>query len=808
MKKKDIMKKKELYTDGFRNRILGIMAAHKEQALSAQEIAELLEVRHGARKHVRAVLEKMTLSGELKRVHEGRYAPGQRLNLISGNLFVSRSGNGFVTPDDGGQDVALERGAHGTALPGDRVTLRLNRPVPGRSSDRRSGTLLRVEQRSGRAIVGTLKFSKSACFVTPIDSAYSHDFHVGDPKGAQQGDRVVVRFSDWASRHANPDAEIMDVLGPADRPSLDTLAIIRHYGLAEEFSKEAIREAEEVVRFLDAPGSREDLRNSYIITIDPERARDFDDAISLERNEQGLRVLGVHIADVAHFVRPGTALDSEARQRGTSVYFPDRVLPMLPETISNGLCSLRPGEDRFAFSVFITFNDEGVFVASRFARSIIRSRHRLSYEQALLALEAPAGRNLEAAGLDAALVAFIKQAGALSAQLRSRRFGFHALDLDVPEYEVIMGDDSMIKDVVRRASDQSHQLIEEFMIAANEAVDRHLSELGFPLLHRVHEPPAPVKIEELTARLKEMGFEPGDLSNRANLAAFLRSVRGNPFEYDAQMAVLRSLKRAVYSPKALGHFGLAKKFYAHFTSPIRRYPDLVAHRILAAALEGGRRPYEPNELAPLAIKCSESEQNADAAEKALIEIKKYRLLEQVASQTPPRAWDALVVNTANFGMFVELVDLQIQGLVRVSSLSRNYVQYDPRKGSLKAGTDRYVRGVRLKVRVVKVDFDRRQIEFALADNNAGLPEPAREQTKRHAQKGRQPDGKPFKAAGRSKPWEKKTKPSGRRDDGKQPVPASKKPAQSRKSEGGKKGGKPFKRRGALRNAGPRVAGRT
>jgi ribonuclease R len=737
-----IMKKKDLYADSFRNRILSLLDQQKDHPLTLEEIAGALEVRHGARKHVRAVLERMTLAGDVVRVRENRYAPGKRLDLVTGSLQVARSGDGFVSPADGGRDVLVARGTLGTALPGDRVVVRLNRAAPGSGvEDRRTGVILRIEERARRALAGTLKATKNFFYVVPIDPAYTQDFYVPDPKGAKVGDRVVIQFVEWANKHVNPEAEIVEVIGPADQPSLDTLTIIRHYGFAEEFSPDALREAGEAARLLDEPGPREDLRERYIITVDPARARDFDDAISLERDDRGRRVLGVHIADVSHFVRPGSALDTEARERGTSVYFPDRVLPMLPEVLSNGLCSLRPDEDRFAFSVFIAFDDEGVPVDHRFARSVIRSRHRLTYEQALLALEAPAGQALPDAGLDARLVAFLQEVGVLAQQLRRRRFGFHALDLDLPEYEIVIGPDAMIQDMVRRVNDPSHQLIEECMVAANEAVDRELSAKGHGLLHRVHEPPAPAKIEELTARLKEMGFTPGDLGNRANLAAFLRTVRGHAFEYDAQMAVLRSLKRAVYSPQALGHFGLAKKYYAHFTSPIRRYPDLVVHRILAAALEGRRHPYAPHELAALAQGCSRTEQDADAAEKALIEIKKYRFLEQVARQEPPRLWDAVVVHAANFGLFVELTDLQVQGLIHISALSPGYVQYDAHQGALRAGSTRYARGTRLRVRVSRVDFDKRQIDFVLADRpDAPAQKPVR--GKHHPERPRDSDVTP------------------------------------------------------------------
>jgi len=544
----------------------------------------------------------------------------------------------------------------------------------------------------------------------------------------------VIQFTNWENRHVNPEAEIIEVIGPADNPSLDTLAIMRQYGLPEAFPVEVMREAGASASRLSQPGLRLDLRDHFIFTVDPATAKDFDDALSLERDEEGRRVLGVHIADVCHFVARGNALDREALERGNSVYLPDKVIPMLPEELSNGLCSLKPDQDRLAFSAFITFDEAGRVVRSRFARTLIRSRLRLTYEQALQVLETPRGMACAVPLPDGARE-LTGEVCELAMQLRARRMAQWALDIDMPENQVVIGKNGMIEDIRPVVNDVSHQMIEECMVAANEAVDREISEKGMKLIHRLHEEPAADKIEMLTADLHDMGYQPGQLNHRRNLMEFIQRIKETPLANSAQVAILRSMKRAVYSSKAGGHFGLAKKFYAHFTSPIRRYPDLVVHRILAAILESRGNPYPAEELERLAVHCSETEQVAQEAERELLEIKKYRFLAQQIEQKEVRVYDAVVVKVMNFGLFVELDGLGVQGLVHVSALSDAFVKYDPAAKALRAGAEVYKLGTRLKVMAVKVDFDKRRIDFVMTAPTAA-PGNAAPRRERRRQPGR------------------------------------------------------------------------
>jgi len=437
----------------------------------------------------------------------------------------------------------------------------------------------------------------------------------------------------------------------------------------------------------------------------------------------------VHIADVSHFVRPGGDLDQEARERGNSVYFPDKVIPMLPEQLSNGVCSLQPGRPRLTFSAFLTVDAEGQVVGRRVEKTLILSSARLTYEQVMEILAGPPGR--EGGGVKPAVADLLRRLNDLAVQFRARRMAHHALDLDLPECEVVLTPDGRMTGIRRVESDASHQLIEECMVAANEAVALELAHRQAPLISRLHEPPADDKIEDLTVYLGGLGLKPGDLSRPSNLSAFLRSMKGQPLGDHVKTAVLRSQKRAQYSAEAAGHFGLAKKHYAHFTSPIRRYPDLVVHRQLAATLvhhprdageeEAGRSvrparrlPYGMEELIAIARHCSQTEERAEEAERAVLEIKKYRFLSDQLAAGKPEVYEAAVVTVTNFGMFVEVPSLQIQGLVHISTMSDGFVTYNRQSHSLRAGKLTFRPAQKIRVFVSGVDFDKRHIDFRLA----------------------------------------------------------------------------------------------
>lgn len=683
-------------------------------AWTEKEIVTTLGLRGKQIARLRATLRQLVLDGQIVPIRHGKaYSLAKQMDLVTGPLRMARNGAGTVVDRESGKTIWIESPDVGVALHGDIVTIRLYM-----RHGEPHGKVIDIVKRCEHDIVGTFHTTGKFFYVVPLNPVYHKDFYVPAANGAREGDRVVVRFTGWANQHVSPEGEVVDVIGPADKPSLDTLVVMKQFDLPEEFPPTVIEEAEQVSARLKNPGKRLDLRDKYILTVDPATARDFDDAISLEVNETGQRVLGVHIADVSFFVRPDSPLDKEAYERGTSVYLVDRVIPMLPEQLSNGVCSLRPDEDRLAFSVFMTFDEKGRMVARSFARSVIRSKLRLNYEEAFAALK---GQPLPKGSpkIPDVAVALIRDCWKLASQLRKARFSNGALDLDVPELEVVLDSESRMTGLLCRPYDESHQMIEECMVAANEAVATELWSRGIKILTRLHEAPDPDKLEELQVQLSLLGFHPGNLEHPKNLARFLQSTMGHPLQYHAHTLILRSMKRAVYSSETIGHFGLAKSFYAHFTSPIRRYPDLVLHRQLASFLDkkGGKMP--PSYLKAAALQATEREQVADDASRQLIEIKKFRFLQQQLDDRKPIVYDAAVAKCTNYGVFVDIPALAMGGMVHISRLSNQFVRFNPSTETLSAGQTIYRVGTKMKVIVASVDFDNRRADFVPVVDESG-----------------------------------------------------------------------------------------
>ena len=633
-----------------------------------------------------------------------RRQPPRETGTMTGRLRMARNGAGFLVDPETDKAVWIEERDLGTALPDDTVTIKLK----GAGDE---GVLLRIDERAPRSIVGTITAVGRFTRVQPLNPAYRQEFTVPDAKGARAGDRVVMRLVRWESRHLAPEGEITDVIGPKDDPSLDTLAVMKQYDLPESFPRGVLDAAEHVSARLAEPGKRLDLRRKFIFTCDPASARDYDDALSIETDRQGNRVLGVHIADVSHFVTPGSALDREAYRRSTSVYLVDKVVPMLPEQLSNGVCSLVPGQDRLAFSAFLTFDAKGTCVARRFAKSVIRSKARFTYEQVMAVISTKQGLKPN----ERKTILAIHE---LAQQLRRNRFAAGALDMDVPEAQILLDEKGMMTGIEVRPYDESHQLVEECMVAANEAVAKELWTRGVKILARLHEPPDPEKLEDLRANLAKVGISCGDLAQQKNLARFLEKIKGSPLEGTLSVMVLRAMKRAVYSAEQIGHFGLAKKFYAHFTSPIRRYPDLVLHRQLASWITGNGGRLDLGWLKRAAQNATDREQVADDAERALDEIKKYRYLEEDL-RARGSVFDAVVAKCTRYGLFVDLPALAVGGMVHISKLADDFVRFDEFHETLAGGGRTWAVGARLKVRVEKVDFDRRQVDFVpVSERNA------------------------------------------------------------------------------------------
>jgi ribonuclease R len=686
-----------------REKIQSLLAAPNYHPLRRAELAGKLRLNDAERRDYRRVLEDMIEKGEVVRIRQDRFVLPQEADLVTGRIQINEKGFAFVVPEPPAEsDVYIAQEDTWVAMQNDKVLVRLNRE---RREPRRSGRVIRILERANLSIVGTLQKTPRFHYVVPDDPRFIHDVYTKPAHNAQIGDKVVVKLAEWTSRHVNPEGEIVEVLGKATAPGVDILSILRKYQLPTSFSPQTLTEAEHITETI--PPGRLDLRKKFIVTIDPDDAKDFDDAINLDELPDGGWRLGVHIADVSHYVKPGNALDREARARGNSVYLVDRVVPMLPEKLSNGVCSLRPREDRLTMSCFIEYSPKVAVRKVEFASSVIHSRHRLTYKEAFARLESKDGDELTHE---------LKKMWRLASKIRAQRFAQGALELGFPEVKVRLDKHGRPTHIEKIFYDISHQLIEEFMLVANEAVARFICNRQVPGIYRIHEDPDVEKLRDFREYARSFGYKVGDVTQRRELQKLLAAVKDKPEEYAVNLALLRSLRQARYSPQPVGHYGLSKKYYTHFTSPIRRYADLVVHRTLRGLIEKGERPQSVADLAKIAEHTSRTERVAAEAEKESVELKKIEYFQQQLLTGKLDTLEAVVSGVRNFGFFVELTESLVQGLVHVSTLADDFFHYDEvRERLVGKRTRRVIQiGDKLKVQVERVDVFKRQIDFGVA----------------------------------------------------------------------------------------------
>jgi ribonuclease R len=727
--------------DQLRGQILRLLSAPKYRPLDKVELGKALGRKSGVRMGLNEVLRQLEQSGEIARIRKNRYVLPSEADLVTGKLHVHQAGYAFLTREKPGeQDLFIAAENTGTAMHGDKVVARITRDErysrakggPGRTE----GRIIRILERAHDSLVGTLEQSKNFFYVVPDDPRIVHNVYVQIPPQPplptrpNRGDKVVVHLEPWESRHVNPEGQIIEVLGPSSAPGVDMLSIIRKYHLPTEFPREVLDEAETIPETVGEQmfEGREDLRDQFIVTIDPDDARDFDDAINVERTAGGGWRLGVHIADVAAYVKPGAALDREAYQRGNSVYLPDRVIPMLPERLSNGVCSLKPGVNRLTHSAFIEFTKDGRTKTCRFGRTVIRSARRLTYREAYAILKARPNDQLSER---------LHVAWELASLLRKKRFEQGSLDLDFPEVKVRLDAEGKPVLLERIENDESHQLVEEFMLAANEAVARELKNRSIPTVYRVHENPDPEKLAEYRELILSYDYKAGDLTNRTELQRLLASLRGKPEEQALKIGLLKSLKRARYAAEPLGHYGLAKNNYTHFTSPIRRYADLIVHRSLADLGQARRSPTDMGQLVSIAEHISITERVAADAEMDSVKMKKLEFFQRQLEERDPQIFRAAVIDIKNYGLLVELPDVLLTGLVHVSSLKDDFYVFHPtqRRFIGRQSRRRFSVGDQLRVFVARVDVFKRQVDFAIAEENPSKKDRARAPVRReHARR--------------------------------------------------------------------------
>ena len=694
--------------------ILAAIGRKNYQPLKPKALARKIGIPSSAYGEFRHTLRELLKQHRVEIGKNHTVRPIEPHGTVTGIYRRTSTGTGFVRPHiiDGhaGPEIMIRAEHSQDASTGDEVLVRITRK-PSRPDLGPAGEILKVLERVTRQFVGTY-FERDGQGLVRVDgTVFSHSIYVGDPgaKGVRSEDKVVIEMLRFPSPEERGEGVITEVLGARGKPEVDTLSVIRAFGLPDKFPEDVLAEAREQAEQFreDDLDGREDLTGQTMVTIDPVNARDFDDAVlltqdSLSRHWQ----LGVHIADVAHFAPPGSALDREARKRGTSVYLPQRVLPMFPEIISNSLASLQQGKVRYVKSALMDLTPLGVKTGVRFANAAIRVRRRFTYEQVAAILDDPQGAG---ARIEPEVLALLLRMRDLAMILRRRRIKRGAIELNMPETQLEFDEQGRVCGAHFLKYDVSHQIIEEFMLAANEAVAENLAGLGIPFLRRVHPPPEPTKLEAFADFARSLGYQIERHTDRFALQRVLENSSDKPDVYAVHYALLRSLKQAVYSPAEEGHYALASENYCHFTSPIRRYPDLTVHRLLGQWLRSGRAGSDETELAALGEHCSKTERRAEMAERELIKVKLLAYL----SERIGLELEVLITGVADYGFFAQAAELPVEGLVHVSTLNDDYYYYDESTHSLigRRTRRRFRLGDRVKVNVVRVDLQRRQLDF-------------------------------------------------------------------------------------------------
>jgi len=681
---------------------------------------------------LKRMLDDMAADGELVRHKGNSYSVAAAAKSVRGKLQTHRDGYGFVAPEGGGEDIFIPLRHMKNAMHGD--TVEVQAALSGRGAGKLEGRVTAVAERASSRIVGRYEETRRGAIVIPEETRLNLVVAI-PPKGrgqAQDGQQVVADITSYPIGGRPAEGRIVEVLGWPDDPEVEVQSAIRRFDLPHVFGADALAEAEaipETVSARDLKG-RVDLRSRPTVTIDGETARDFDDAVSLVRERDNFR-LWVSIADVSQYVKPGSALDRDAYLRGTSVYFPDRCIPMLPERLSNGICSLNPQVDRLTMTAEMLFDRNGAMLESSFYPSIIKSSARLTYT---LVKRIIVDDDKEAADKYRPLAPMLLDMKELALILMAMRRKRGSIDFDLPEPEIIIGLTGLTEGIIRAERNLAHQLIEEFMLAANEAVATWITSRGIPFLYRVHENPDPAKLINFQEFVFGFGYEFQLVEERvdpAELQRLLNQAAGRPEERMINYALLRCMKQARYAAENLHHFGLASACYCHFTSPIRRYPDLVVHRILRAALElegdkTGRKTARQlsiatENLGTIAEHTSKRERVAMEAERDIVELKKIQFMQQHLGEE----FDGFISGVTGFGFFVELDELFVEGLVHISTLSDDMYTYVENKHSLigRANRQVYRIGDTTRVKLASVSPATRRIEFLLVGHSASTTMP-------------------------------------------------------------------------------------
>ena len=714
--------------------------------MKAKEIAMLLSIPKSQRGELEEVLSALTAEGKIGISKRGKYGRPETFSL-TGIFSGNARGFGFVTVEGQEQDVFIPEEKTGGALHGDKVQIFIEREAGAKG--RAEGAVLRILEHANREVVGFYQKNKTFGFVIPDNRRIAMDIFIpqGQDMGAVTGHKVVVCITDFGDGRKKPEGKIVEILGHVNDPGTDILSLVRAYGLPEQFPEEVLREAGQAPDVSEGDlAGRLDLRDLPTVTIDGEDAKDLDDAVTLEMNSAGNYILGVHIADVSHYVREGSALDAEAFRRGTSVYLVDRVIPMLPHSLSNGICSLNAGEDRLALSCIMEITPDGTITDHRIAETVVRVDRRMTYTAVNAILtdggiepDGSGGSCPEAEAYREFVPMFLKMQK-LADILRARRRRRGAIDFDFPESKILLDGEGRPLAIEPRQRNAATKLIEDFMLAANETVAEDYFWQALPFLYRTHDRPDPEKIKALGIFINNFGYhirmQQGEIHPK-ELQKLLDRLEGTSEEALLSRLVLRSMKQARYTTDCSGHFGLAARYYTHFTSPIRRYPDLQIHRIIKENLRGGlaeeRRAHYEAILPQAAIQSSALERRAEEAERETEKLKKCQYMSRFVGEE----FTGVISGITNWGFYVELPNT-VEGLVRMSDLADDYYIFDEKNYELVGERTRkaYKLGQSVRVTVSGTDPVLRSVDFVLAEDaadretreEAGAPDEEREET--------------------------------------------------------------------------------
>lgn len=691
-----------------REYIFHFLKTKSSKPLSLRDISKALDIHKTEVRALKRIIRSLLNSGDIFRTKTGNYGLAEKMNLITGEFQAHRDGYGFVLPEKSGErDIFIPPRKTMGAMSGDRIIARVE------SSVKREGSIIKILERGKKNIIGELCREKNIFYVKPKGKNVPFYIPVAPSNRgkAQIGDTVSVEITAFPTATSPPEGRVLKILPDVTEPRYETELIIEQYSLPRRFPGPVLSEVKALPERKKTPG-RIDCRDLLTVTIDGETAKDFDDAVSISRTDQGY-ILHVHIADVSHYVPWDSVLDLEARRRGTSVYFPGSVIPMLPEKLSNDLCSLVPKQDRLTFTVEMHINREGQITEKDFYTSVISSNERMTYTSVKKILVDNDRNERERYGY---LIESFEIMEELCSVLRNNRIKRGSLDFDLPEPQIMLDLQGRPESIIRAERNLAHMIIEEFMITANEAVASRLEGLGVPSIYRVHEEPDTSKIEELKPIFSSFGLKM-KMSSTKLFHSILSQVKGTPEEFLLNILLLRSLKQAKYATENIGHFGLASDSYTHFTSPIRRYPDLVVHRILKDTLGKNKLSnemtgYLEKNLPDIAVQSSRTERTASEAEREIVGAMRAWFMKDKVGDTYP----GLVMNISSYGLKIQLKDIFVEGFLHVSSMADDYYRFDEKNYRL-VGRRRkksFVVGQEVTVRIERVNIEERDIQLGLA----------------------------------------------------------------------------------------------